>query len=115
LKTIPAALKEAAEALGLRGRTTLLSIELPLASPSIVAGIRTSAVIAVGTATIAALVGAGGLGDPILQGISLRSAPLILSGAVPSALLALVVQVLFAGLERVVVPRGLITITTRNS
>jgi osmoprotectant transport system substrate-binding protein/osmoprotectant transport system permease protein len=107
LTTIPVALVEAAQALGLPRTTRLLRIELPLASPSIVAGIRTSAVIAVGTATIAALVGAGGLGDPILRGITLRSAPLILSGAVPSALLALVVQGLFAGLERVVVPRGL--------
>jgi osmoprotectant transport system permease protein len=107
LTTIPTALAEAAEALGLQGLTKLLRIELPLASPSIIAGIRTSAVIAVGTATIAALVGAGGLGDPILRGITLRSAPLILSGAVPSAILALVVQALFAGLERIVVPRGL--------
>jgi len=107
LTTIPVALVEAAQALGLPRTTKLLRIELPLASPSILAGIRTSAVIAVGTATIAALVGAGGLGDPILRGITLRSAPLILSGAVPSALLALVVQGLFAGLERVVVPRGL--------
>jgi len=108
LTTIPLGLGEAADALGLRRATRLLEIELPLASPSIVAGIRTSAVITVGTATIAALVGAGGLGDPILRGITLRSAPLILSGAVPSALLAFVVQGLFAGLERVVVPRGLV-------
>src|SRR5260370_9307036 len=96
LTTIPTALSEAAEALGLQGLTKLLRIELPLASPSILAGIRTSAVIAVGTATIAALVGAGGLGDPILRGITLRSAPLILSGAVPPPLLALALQALFA-------------------
>jgi osmoprotectant transport system permease protein len=107
LTTIPAALAEAAEALGLPPRKKLLRIELPLASPSILAGIRTSAVISVGTATIAALVGAGGLGDPILRGITLRSAPLILSGALPAAVLALVAQALFALLERAVVPRGL--------
>jgi osmoprotectant transport system permease protein len=71
------------------------------------AGIRTSAVIAVGPATIAALVGAGGLGDPILQGITLRSSSLILAGAVPCALLALAVQAFFAVLERLLVPRGL--------
>ena len=104
---------EAAEALGLPPSTKLARIELPLAAPSIVAGIRTSAVIAVGTATIAALVGAGGLGDPILRGITLRSMPLILSGAVPAALLALGVQGLFAGIERAVVSRG-ITLRTHN-
>jgi osmoprotectant transport system permease protein len=107
LTTIPAALAESAEALGLSPATKLLRIEMPLASPSVLAGIRTSAIIAVGTATIAALVGAGGLGDPILRGITLRSAPLILSGALPSAALALAVQGLFAALEHFVVPRGL--------
>jgi osmoprotectant transport system permease protein len=107
LTTIPAHLAEAAEALGLSQTTKLLRIELPLASPAIVAGVRTSAVIAVGTATIAALVGAGGLGDPILRGITLRSTSLILSGAVPAAGLALVVQGLFAAVERLVVPKGI--------
>jgi osmoprotectant transport system permease protein len=107
LTTIAAPLAESAEALPLPPLAKLRLIELPLASPSILAGVRTSAVIGVGTATIAALVGAGGLGDPILQGISLRSAPLILAGAVPAAGLALVVQAGFALLERVVVPGGL--------
>jgi osmoprotectant transport system permease protein len=104
---IPTTLAESAEALGLTRCAKLLRVELPLASPSILAGIRTSAVIAVGTATIAALVGAGGLGDPILQGITLRSPSLILAGAVPCALLALAVQAVFAVLERLLVPRGL--------
>jgi osmoprotectant transport system permease protein len=85
----------------------LLRIELPLASPSILAGIRTSAVIGVGTATIAALVGAGGLGDPILQGITLRNGALILAGAGPAAALAVVVQLAFGLLERALVPRGM--------
>jgi osmoprotectant transport system permease protein len=107
LTTIAAPLAESAEALGLTPAAKLRRIELPLASPSILAGVRTSAVIGVGTATIAALVGAGGLGDPILQGIALRSAPLILAGAIPAALLALVVQAGFALLERAIVPRGL--------
>jgi osmoprotectant transport system permease protein len=107
LTTIPGPLLESAEALGLPVAATLARIELPLAAPSILAGIRTSAVIAVGTATIAALVGAGGLGDPILRGITLRSVPLILSGALPSALLALAVQGLFAVIERAVVSRGI--------
>ncbi len=113
LTTIPGPLLEAAEALGLPPATKLARIELPLAAPSILAGIRTSAVIAVGTATIAALVGAGGLGDPILSGITLRSVPLILSGALPAALLALAVQGLFAVLERAIVPRG-ITLRTHG-
>jgi osmoprotectant transport system permease protein len=107
LNTIPGPLAEAAEALGLPSSARLFRVELPLASPSILGGVRTSAVIAVGTATIAALVGAGGLGDPILQGIALRSTPLILAGAVPAALLALAAQGGFALLERAIVPRGL--------
>ncbi len=107
LTTIPAHLAEAAEALGLSPTTKLLRIELPLALPAILAGVRTSAVIGVGTATIAALVGAGGLGDPILRGITLRSTPLILSGAVPAALLAVVVQGVFSVLEKCVVSKGL--------
>ncbi|HEY6462769.1 MAG TPA: ABC transporter permease, partial [Polyangiaceae bacterium] len=107
LTGIPAPLAESAEALGLSSWAKLRRIELPLASPSILAGIQTSAVIAVGTATLAALVGAGGLGDPILQGITLRSPRLILAGAVPAAALALVVQGLFAWFERLFVPAGL--------
>jgi osmoprotectant transport system permease protein len=113
LTTIPGPLLESAEALGLPAGAKLARVELPLAAPSILAGIRTSAVIAVGTATVAALVGAGGLGDPILRGITLRSVPLILSGAVPAALLALAVQALFAGIERAVVSRG-ITLRTHG-
>jgi osmoprotectant transport system permease protein len=107
LNTIPGPLAEAAEALGLPSSARLFRVELPLASPSILGGVRTSAVIAVGTATIAALVGAGGLGDPILQGIALRSTPLILACAVPAALLALAAQGGFALLERAIVPKGL--------
>jgi osmoprotectant transport system permease protein len=100
-------LRESAEALGLPPRARLRLVELPLASPSILAGVKTSAVIAVGTATLGALVGAGGYGQPILTGIRLLSVPLILEGAVPAALLALLVQGLFDVVERVVVPRGL--------
>ena len=68
---------------------------------------KTSAVIAVGTATLGALVGAGGYGQPILTGIRLLSVPLILEGAVPAAVLALAVQGAFELVERAVVPRGL--------
>ena len=71
------------------------------------AGIQTSAVINVGTATLGALIGAGGLGQPILTGIRLDDLDLILEGAVPAALLALLVQALFAGLGKLVIPKGL--------
>jgi osmoprotectant transport system permease protein len=82
-------------------------IELPLAAAAILAGVKTSAVITVGTATLGALIGAGGYGQPILTGIRLASVPLILEGAVPAALLALVVEAGFGLLERIVVPAGL--------
>jgi osmoprotectant transport system permease protein len=105
--TIPPALSEAAAALGLRERTQLWRIRLPMAAPAIMAGIKTSAVINVGTATLAALIGAGGLGDPILAGIQLRRTDLILQGAIPAALLALAVQWTFDAADRIIVPRGL--------
>jgi osmoprotectant transport system permease protein len=107
LAGIPPALSEAAVAIGLSPRDRLLYVALPLASPMIMAGIKTSAVINVGTATLAALVGAGGLGDAILEGIALRDTPRILEGAVPAALLALLVQWGFSRVDRWVVPRGL--------
>ena len=107
LTAIPAALIESAEILGLSSWARLLKVELPIASPSVVAGIQTSAVINVGTATLGALIGAGGLGQPILTGIRLDDLGLILEGAVPAALLALLVQALFAGLGRLVIPKGL--------
>ncbi|RYE27834.1 MAG: amino acid ABC transporter permease, partial [Hyphomicrobiales bacterium] len=74
---------------------------------SILAGIQTAAVINVGTATLGALVGAGGYGQPILTGIRLDDVGLILEGAVPSAVLALAVSGLFELIARTVVPRGL--------
>jgi len=100
-------LAESAASLGLGRAARLRRIELPLAAPSILAGVRTSAVIAVGTATLGALIGAGGYGQPILAGIRLASIPLILEGAVPAALLALAAEGAFGVLERVLVPRGL--------
>jgi osmoprotectant transport system permease protein len=100
-------LREAAVALGLPARARLLRVELPLAAPAILAGVKTSAVITVGTATLGALVGAGGYGQPILTGIRLASVPLILEGAVPAALLALATQGAFDLAERWLVPRGL--------
>jgi len=107
LRGIPPELRESAEALALTRLARLRLVELPLASPSILAGVRTSAVIAVGTATLGALIGAGGYGQPILAGIRLASVPLLLEGAVPAALLALAVEGLFSLVERWLVPRGL--------
>ena len=107
LKGLDPRLTEAAEALGLSPAARLLRIALPLASPSIMAGIKTSAVINVGTATVAAFIGAGGLGEAILSGITLRDNALILQGAIPAAVLALLIQGAFDLLDRVVIPRGL--------
>ena len=107
LTGIAPVLRESAAALGLPAPVRLWRIELPLASPSILAGVQTSAVINVGTATLGALVGAGGYGQPILTGIRLDDLGLILEGAVPSALLALAVQGLFSLAGRWAIPRGL--------
>lgn len=92
--------REAATALGLRPAQTLALIEMPLARPTILAGVRTSAVINVGTATIAAFVGAGGLGERIVAGLALNDHTLLLAGALPAAALALGVEVVFAAVER---------------
>lgn len=100
IKTIGLPLMESARALGLPDGLILRKIELPLAMPSILAGIKTSAVINVGTATLGALIGAGGYGQPILTGIRLDSVPLILEGAIPAAVLALLVQGFFDLVEK---------------
>jgi osmoprotectant transport system permease protein len=107
LASIPPDLRDAAVALGLPPGARLRLVELPMASRSIVAGIKTSAVINVGTATLGALVGAGGYGQPIITGIRLDDLGLILEGAIPAAVLALAVQGVFDLVERLVVPRGL--------
>lgn len=107
LTQIPIATRESAQVLGLDEASRLRLVELPLALPSVLAGIKTAAVINVGTATIGALIGAGGYGSPILTGIRLNSIPLILQGAIPAALLALVVQFGFGWIERRFVSPGL--------
>jgi osmoprotectant transport system permease protein len=107
LTGVRAEVRESAEVLGLSANARLRLVELPLAARSILAGIKTSAVLNVGTATLAALIGAGGYGQPILTGIRLDDLGLILQGAVPAAALALLVQGLFELIEPLVVPRGL--------
>lgn len=100
LQQIPRAIQDSAFSLGLPQKVILQKIELPLAMPTILAGIKTSAVINVGTATLGALIGAGGYGQPILTGIRLDSTSLILEGAIPAALLALLVQYAFDLIEK---------------
>ncbi|PWN07209.1 amino acid ABC transporter permease [Rhodohalobacter mucosus] len=100
IKEIPLPILESARALGLPERVILRRIEIPLALPSILAGIKTSAVINVGVATLGALIGAGGYGQPILTGIRLDNIQLILEGAVPAAVLALLVQGVFDLIEK---------------
>lgn len=107
IRDIPPDLRESAMALGLSSWARLRRVELPLALPTILAGVKTAAVVNVGFATLGALVGAGGYGQPILTGIRLDRNDLILEGALPAALLALLVQSLFDLLERVLVPRSL--------
>ena len=92
LNGIDRAVREAGVAMGMTPRELLWQVELPLALPSIVAGIRVAAVVGVGTATIAAAIGAGGLGEYIYRGLSMVDTTVILAGAIPAAILALVVD-----------------------
>jgi osmoprotectant transport system substrate-binding protein/osmoprotectant transport system permease protein len=107
LRGIPLSVRESAATLGLPPLAQLTRVELPLATPAIIAGIQTSAVLNVGTATLGAIIGAGGYGQPILTGIRLDNIPLILEGAVPAAVLALLVQGAFDLFGRLVIPRGM--------
>jgi osmoprotectant transport system permease protein len=107
LTSIPSRLQESAASLGLPWAVRLLRVEAPLAARTIIAGISTAAVINVGTATLGALIGAGGYGEPILTGIRLNDLPLILEGAIPAAVMALLVMAGFQVLEHWLTPRGL--------
>ncbi len=104
LQAVPTGLGQAALALGLTRAQTLRAVELPLALPTLMAGVKTAAVTNVGTATVAAFVGAGGLGERIVAGLAVNDSMLMLAGALPAAALALVVQVGFDALERQVRP-----------
>ena len=107
LADIAAPVTESARALGLSAWARLRHIELPLAARSILAGIKTSAVINVGTATLAALIGAGGYGERIVAGLAVHDNAMLLAGAIPAALLALVMQWSFDAFDRWVLPEGL--------
>lgn len=109
LLTIDPLLRRVAEAIGLTNRQQLRYVLLPLALPNILAGIKTAAVISIGTATLAAFIGAGGLGEPIVTGLALNDTELILQGAIPAAILAIVVELMFEVLERVLVKPHMLT------
>ena len=98
---------ENARAFGLNRRQVLFRIVLPLASPTMLAGIKTATIVSIGTATLAALVGAGGYGAPIVSGLSLNDVPTILTGAIPAALMALVAHGAFELLGLALIPVGL--------
>ena len=103
LVTIDPLLKRIAEAIGLTRSQQLRYVLLPMALPTILAGIKTAAIISIGTATLAAFIGAGGLGEPIVTGLALNDTNLILQGALPAAGLAICVELLFEILERLLV------------
>ncbi|NIR50218.1 ABC transporter permease subunit [candidate division KSB1 bacterium] len=108
LNTIEPELKKVSVGMGLTVWQRLRYIEIPLAVPNILAGIRTAAVISIGTATLAAFIGAGGLGEPIVTGLSLNDPILIMWGAIPAAVLAILVELMFEALERAIVPKHLL-------
>ncbi|MCO7225105.1 glycine betaine ABC transporter substrate-binding protein [Pleionea sp. CnH1-48] len=107
LNNIDPLLKQVADGLGLSPKQRLWKIELPLAIPSILAGIKTAAIINIGTATLAAFVGAGGLGEPIITGLTLNDHQLVLQGAIPAALLALTTEFIFEIIDKKLLPAHL--------
>lgn len=106
MSEVPRAIRESATALGLSAGARLMLIELPLAARTVLAGIKTSAVINVGTATIAAFIGAGGYGERIVAGLAVNDHAMLLAGAVPAAAMALVIEWAFAALEGLVIAPG---------
>jgi osmoprotectant transport system permease protein len=104
IREVDSDLVEAARGMGLEDGQILRYVQLPLAIPTIMAGVRTAAVISVGVATLAAFIGAGGLGEPILTGLQLNEPRLIMAGAVPAALLALSVDGLLGLADRLLAP-----------
>ena len=108
LFSIDPLLKKVSVGMGLTTWQRLRHIEIPLAAPTILAGVKTAAVINVGTATLAAFIGAGGLGEPIVTGLALNDTGLILEGAVPAAMLAIITEFAFESLEKLLIPKHLL-------
>lgn len=107
LEAVPAPLKEAAQGMGMGPWALLWRLELPLATRVILAGVRTSVIYTIGTATVAPIIGAGGLGVPIIAGLAVRNLAFVVQGALPVALLALVTDYALGRLERLLTPLGL--------
>ncbi|MDQ3695185.1 MAG: ABC transporter permease subunit [Chloroflexota bacterium] len=107
IRTADRAAVDAARGMGTSDLQLLLLVELPLASPVLFAGIQTATVQNIGLATLAAYIGGGGLGDLILQGLAMFNPPILLAGAVPIALLAMLTEIAMSRLRRLVVPTGL--------
>ncbi|HKI74280.1 MAG TPA: glycine betaine ABC transporter substrate-binding protein [Pseudomonadales bacterium] len=103
LITIDPLLKRISEAIGLTRIQQLRYVLIPMAMPTVLAGVKTAAIISIGTATLAAFIGAGGLGEPIVTGLALNNTNLILQGAIPAACLAIIAELMFEGLERLIV------------
>lgn len=109
LVTVDPLLERVATGMGLTEAEQLRLVYLPLAMPHVLSGLRIAAVVSIGTATLAAFIGAGGLGEPIVTGLALNDTGLILQGAIPAALLAVVTELVFEALERRLVPAHLIS------
>jgi osmoprotectant transport system permease protein len=114
IKSLDNELIEISTVIGLDRLQRLKIVELPMSSLHILAGIKTSAIISVGTATLAAFIGAGGYGTLIVTGLALNDVPTILSGAVPASIMAVVLHAVFELLDRIFVPRGLLLASRQN-
>jgi osmoprotectant transport system permease protein len=107
IKSVDAAVVDAARGMGSSDIQLLFQVQLPLAMPFLFAGIQTAVVQSIGLATLAAYIGGGGFGDWILQGLAVRNFPILLAGAVPVAVLAMIAEITLGIMRRLVVPKGL--------
>ncbi|AFG35214.1 ABC-type proline/glycine betaine transport system, permease component [Fervidobacterium pennivorans DSM 9078] len=107
LISVPAQIKEAARGMGMTDRQILWKVEIPMSFPAIAAGIRSAATINIGTTAVASAIGAGGFGETIFIGLRLMSSEMILGGAIPLALLAIIVDILLSILEKKLTSPGL--------
>ncbi len=107
IRSVDASIKKAARGMGMTDLQVLFMVELPIAVPMILAGVRTATTSAIGSGTLAAFVGAGGLGGLIVTGLRMLRDHIVLAGAIPAALMALIVDALLGRLEKALTPRGL--------
>ncbi len=107
INSVDTAVVDAARGMGTSDLQLLWQVQLPLAMPFLFAGVQTAVVLSIGGATLAAYIGAGGFGDWILQGLAVRNFPILLAGAVPVAVLAMIAEIVLGWVRRLVVPKGL--------